>query len=267
MDTPRPSPRTNRTRRVPHARAPEYSGARRSHLPTHPSTEGVYSRDMGRGNSREGGGGSRRSLGPAGAPHSRLEVPLEPFRGASVLTGHVSSARTRWSHFSPAARRPQVSVTRQFRSRCRAASQANCAAPAPPPPPGPAPVASGSTDAGLANRAPFASRTVLRRKRSGALRGGRAGAASPRRPAAARCAARLTRGRRAPAPPPFLPRTNRTSLVPPLVLSGHAASLTRVAARASTGYLETREALRLVGRPRPLPTVAPTGVPTVRSRC
>ena len=29
----------------------------------------------------------------------------------------------------------------------------------------------------------------------------------------------------APPPPPFaLPRTNRTSLVPPLVLSGHAAS-------------------------------------------
>ena len=29
-----------------------------------------------------------------------------------------------------------------------------------------------------------------------------------------------------PPPPPLLPRTNRTSLVPPLVLSGHAASLT-----------------------------------------
>ena len=28
------------------------------------------------------------------------------------------------------------------------------------------------------------------------------------------------------SPPPFLPRTNRISLVPPLVLSGHAASLT-----------------------------------------
>ena len=36
-------------------------------------------------------------------------------------------------------------------------------------------------------------------------------------------------GRRAGAPPP-LPRTNRTSLVPPLVLSGHAASLTTGAA-------------------------------------
>ena len=32
------------------------------------------------------------------------------------------------------------------------------------------------------------------------------------------------------APPPPLPRTNRTSLVPPLVLSGHAASLTTGAA-------------------------------------
>ena len=29
-----------------------------------------------------------------------------------------------------------------------------------------------------------------------------------------------------PPPPPLLPRTNRTSLVPPLVLSGHTASLT-----------------------------------------
>ena len=29
-----------------------------------------------------------------------------------------------------------------------------------------------------------------------------------------------------PEPPPLFPRTNRTSLVPPLVLSGHAASLT-----------------------------------------
>ena len=33
-------------------------------------------------------------------------------------------------------------------------------------------------------------------------------------------------GARPSAPPPPLPRTNRTSLVPPLVLSGHAASLT-----------------------------------------
>ena len=50
-----------------------------------------------------------------------------------------------------------------------------------------------------------------------------AGAAVPEGDSAAR--------RRAPAPhrvspPPPLPRTNRTSLVPPLVLSGHAASLT-----------------------------------------
>jgi len=36
------------------------------------------------------------------------------------------------------------------------------------------------------------------------------------------------------APPPLLPRTNRTSLVPPLVLSGHAASLTQVLDRGST---------------------------------
>ena len=32
-------------------------------------------------------------------------------------------------------------------------------------------------------------------------------------------------------PPPPLPRTNRTSLVPPLVLSGHAASLTPYSGR------------------------------------
>ena len=34
------------------------------------------------------------------------------------------------------------------------------------------------------------------------------------------------RGRDRVRSPPPLPRTNRTSLVPPLVLSGHAASLT-----------------------------------------
>jgi hypothetical protein len=54
-----------------------------------------------------------------------------------------------------------------------------------------------------------------------------------------------------PAPPPFLPSTNRTSLVPPLVLSGHAppgpASLTphylsKSPDRASTLSLKDRDA-------------------------
>ena len=38
--------------------------------------------------------------------------------------------------------------------------------------------------------------------------------------------------RRAPSPP--LPRTNRTSLVPPLVLSGHAASQTSAPSRVAS---------------------------------
>jgi hypothetical protein len=40
--------------------------------------------------------------------------------------------------------------------------------------------------------------------------------------------------------PPPLPRTNRTSLVPPLVLSGHAASLTRHSPRAQATSVEAR---------------------------
>ena len=71
-----------------------------------------------------------------------------------------------------------------------------------------------------------------RRRRVAALTRTRVGA--PQAAGHAGRSAFLRRHRaRAPAPPPLpspptapLPRTNRTSLVPPLVLSGHAASLT-----------------------------------------
>jgi len=70
-------------------------------------------------------------------------------------------------------------------------------------------------------------RGAARVHRRGAVRdGGLRAALAPR--ARGREAAGLRRPRLrcdASAPPPPLPRTNRTSLVPPLVLSGHAASL------------------------------------------
>ena len=55
-----------------------------------------------------------------------------------------------------------------------------------------------------------------------------------------------------PPPPPPLPRTNRTSLVPPLVLSGHAASLTRWPVRGHGSPAPVRwggEAARRRGAP------------------
>jgi len=86
-------------------------------------------------------------------------------------------------------------------------------------------------------------------------------------------AAREARAMVGPPPPPF-PRTNRTSLIPPLVLSGHVASLTpyrwargvqRHPARRRSASARAARAGRLRGsagaRPAPPPPVAASAAP------
>jgi len=60
------------------------------------ASEGAYSRDMGRGNSREGGGDSRAATGSRGAPRppARPLPTLPPTAFRTVRRGRVEGGRT-----------------------------------------------------------------------------------------------------------------------------------------------------------------------------
>jgi len=130
-----------------------------------------------------------------------------------VLTGHAASlarAPLLLAVFAAAAMASDTRVL-SWRRMLPARSPAQTQPPATPPPHSP--------EAGPCRRG---ARAAGSRNAPRLPRGGPRHSERRRRDAAGR-----GRGRRcAPPAPPSLPRTNRTSLVPPLVLSGHVASLT-----------------------------------------
>jgi hypothetical protein len=87
-----------------------------------------------------------------------------------------------------------------------------------------------------------------------------AASSSPSPSSLATRAPQRSSGRPTRSPPPFLPRTNRTSLVPPLVLSGHAASLTPRHAGAPAVFRPTYEV-----QPAPAASARPRGAEAASS--
>ena len=158
-----------------------------------------------------------RAGGRRGTCSAACEIVAGPPRGGEIVAGPPRGGRST----SPGSKRsshtgPSSTVSVQARAPCPAPRRRRARTPTPPPPAIPC-------RAGRLEGAPPLP-VALRRPASGRLkrRGGQGGGALF-------CSG--WRRRAGAPPPPTLPRTNRTSLVPPLVLSGHAASLTAQAAR------------------------------------
>jgi len=214
VDTPRPSPRTNRTRRVPHRVLTGHAA----------SLSQVALPDQG---------GLLLFGGQARAPRSaRARAPRPALRTRGAWRGAQGRAEARAAGGACRWARPSSTTAAGCSLRVRASGVRRVPRPR---------AACAARRSGLCPRAaPMFERSPAVRAqpypgpRAEAGRAGRGGAAPTRGThshGAAGQGVPVWRAQRHPLLPGahgplLLPRTNRTSLVPPLVLSGRAASLT-----------------------------------------